>query len=146
MGPWCDPRGTDKTRRRQGNAHPTGEDPTRGLAGVGETVYRVRQTPLQRTREAGVCKSPQAQHAACRTARRRSDPNHQPRTGGSRYTFNAGHVSGAEAVAASGFLQKPPQPRLARTGVRIPSPPRPAGSPPDDIIPAPFYRTRLLLL
>lgn len=27
---------------------------------------------------------------------------------GSRCTFNARHVSGAEAVAASGFLQKPP--------------------------------------
>lgn len=33
---------------------------------------------------------------------------------GSRYTFNARHVSGAEAVAASGFLQKPPPPRLAK--------------------------------
>lgn len=64
---------------------------------------------------------------------------------GSRCTFNARHVPGAEAVAASGFLQKPPHPRLARASVQIPSPPRPAGPAPDDIIPAPDNRDPPLL-
>lgn len=80
-----DPGGTRGELRRpggdRGNAQPTREASARGLAGVGTSIYRVRETPLQRTREAGVCKSPHAQQAGSRTARSRSDPNHQPRAG-----------------------------------------------------------------
>lgn len=70
---------------------------------------------------------------------------------GSRCTFNARHVSGAGAVAASGFLQKPPTPRLARAGARIQSPARPLtavipyltnGAPPLLLSPAPDLRLR----
>lgn len=113
---------------------------------MGASIYRLSETPLPRIREAAVCTSSHtrtlaARYSAC--SRERPPPISHGR--GSQCTFNARHVSGAGAVAASGFLQKPPTPRLARAGARIQSSARPLtaltpystnGAPPLQLSPA----------